>query len=437
MKSIPMSRRLFIDHTHTTQYGFQTGVQRVVRKICEHAKSAGEGRFEQVIPVMLNELGFGPSDIQPFTTVASQRTPERKRFGNGFRRWMRKSKRWLRGQVHPKNQMPNLVTNCCGDIDERDTLLLPDAYWALPSVWPAVKRFRNAGGHTAIVIYDLIPHTHSDIYGADGADCFRNYVRAAFEHADRFYAISRTVRDQLVVELPRITGMPLGDFGIDYFELGAEFTDPAGTVQASVADIFIGDEPSRPLLMVGTIEARKNHQFVIDTMERMWLEAPERRLCVVGRPGWKGDIVIDRIQSHSRYKKQLFWVDNAADSDLLHCYKNSKGVVFSSLAEGFGLPIVEALWHRCNTFVSDIPIHREVGKNRCHYFDLKQPDSLLKLLRQFEVKRYANDNNFESTQVHVPPTSWSESVAGLVEKIHVTSLCHKFNSKSVIQKIAA
>lgn len=415
-----MSRRLFIDHTHTTQYGFQTGVQRVVRKICEHAQASAEGYFDEVIPVMLNEGRFVSSGKSKLTSSATNRAKEKRMDASSQRNWIQSIKHWLRSNHNRNSQWTSDVqaTSLCEFVSGKDTLLLPDAYWALPHVWPAVNRFRNAGGRTAIVIYDLIPHIHSSIYGQEGANGFRAYIQAAFEHADSFYAISRTVRDQLVLELPKITGVPIGDLLIDYFGLGAEFTDPEGLVQSEVRNIFCDNEYARPLLMVGTIEARKNHDFVIDTMESLWIDAPERCLCIVGRPGWKGEQVIARMKTHPRFGKQLHWIDNASDADLLHCYKHAKGVVFSSIAEGFGLPIVESLWHRCRTFVSDIPIHREVGKNQCHYFDLNEKDSLLNLLRQFEKTDHQN-SLVVGPQDH-PPTTWNESVAGLVRKIHLS-----------------
>lgn len=303
---------------------------------------------------------------------------------------------------------------------EGDTLLLPDAYWALPSIWPWVQRARRDGARTAIVIYDLIPHTHSDLYSSQGADGFRQYIRTACEHADCLVAISQTVRHQLIEQLPMIIGRNTFPFFVKAFELGAEFANSSEPIRDDVLQIFDCTEHELPYLMVGTIEVRKNHAYTLDAMERLWAHYPNRRLCIVGRPGWKGEPIIERVVNHDRYGKQLFWINNASDADLLHCYRHAYGVIFPSVTEGFGLPIVESLWHGCDTFASDIPIHREVGKNRCEYFSLENADSLVDFLLVKELKlierRVANYVMDDSKKQRL--MSWSESVRELMGVIN-------------------
>ena len=66
-------------------------------------------------------------------------------------------------------------------------------------------------------------------------------------------------------------------------------------------------------------------------------------------------------------------------------YQHAKGLIFASHAEGFGLPVVEALQHGLPVFASDIPIHREVGRDYCSYFDNQDPDSLAHLVCDVEA----------------------------------------------------
>ena len=82
------------------------------------------------------------------------------------------------------------------------------------------------------------------------------------------------------------------------------------------------------------------------------------------------------IESHPRIGKQLIWLSNASDTDLLYCYKHSKALLFPSQAEGFGLPLVEGLRHGLPVIASDIPVHRAAGGIYCSYVDPRNPDSL-------------------------------------------------------------
>jgi glycosyltransferase involved in cell wall biosynthesis len=53
------------------------------------------------------------------------------------------------------------------------------------------------------------------------------------------------------------------------------------------------------------------------------------------------------------------------------CYKNCELLLAPSLIEGFGLPIVEAMFQHCRVVCSDIPAFREVGGSYCHYVPLE------------------------------------------------------------------
>lgn len=395
--------RLLIDHTHTTLSGYQTGVQRVVRNICQHAVDCKSG-FRQILPIQWCKGEFQVASIPNQNGDSKSNKSD-----SSFLRLLQKIAKWKGRKTRNASERPNEIV----DFRAGDVLLLPDAYWAFPTLWPTVQKLREIGVKTAVVIYDLIPHTHSEIYGEQGAEGFRAYIRLAHQHADCLLAISDTVRQQLYQHLPAIVGIQSTEIPIHSFQLGADFVDRTGPVRNELSTVFGGDDEQLPYLMVGTIEARKNHAFVLDTMEQLWREFPRRRLCIVGQVGWKGEAEIDRITNHPRFQKQLFWFQNASDAEVLYCYKNAKGVLFPSLTEGFGLPIVEALWHRRETFASDIPIHRETGKNLCHYFPLDDSSHLAKQLLKREVSK-------ESTK-SLPPTNivvpWSVAVQNLIGTI--------------------
>ena len=400
---ITSNPRLLIDHTHTTLSGYQTGVQRVVRNICQHAVECKSG-FRQVLPIQWcqEEFRFASTPDQQGDSKSNNRA-------SPFIRIVRKIAKWT-GRTTKSGSEPS---NEAIDFRSGDVLLLPDAYWAFPKLWPTVQKLREIGVKTAVVIYDLIPHTHSEIYGEQGAEGFRAYIRLAYQHADCLLAISDTVRQQLHEHLPDIMGMQSTNIPIRSFQLGADFVDRTGPVRNELSTVFGGSDEQLPYLMVGTIEARKNHSFVLDTMEQLWREFPLRRLCIVGQPGWKGEAVIDRITNHPRFQKQLFWFQNASDAEVLYCYKTAKGVLFPSLTEGFGLPIVEALWHRRETFASDIPIHRETGKNLCHYFPLDDSSHLAMQLLKREVSKESN-KSLPPSNIVVP---WSVAVQNLIGTI--------------------
>ncbi len=100
------------------------------------------------------------------------------------------------------------------------------------------------------------------------------------------------------------------------------------------------------------------------------------------------------------------------DAELHHCYNGARGVIFPSIVEGFGLPIVESLWFGKKTFVSDTPIHREVGGDDCCYFGLEHPTSLVSEMLAWEEQFAAGSTPPRRER---PLTTWSQCTCQVFE----------------------
>ncbi len=74
-----------------------------------------------------------------------------------------------------------------------------------------------------------------------------------------------------------------------------------------------------------------------------------------------------------------------SDAELGYCYARARAVILHSLVEGFGLPLVEALHHGAPVFASDIPIFREIGNEHCVFFDATKPESLARVVVDYET----------------------------------------------------
>ncbi|MCA9132460.1 MAG: glycosyltransferase family 4 protein, partial [Planctomycetales bacterium] len=254
------------------------------------------------------------------------------------------------------------------------------------------------------VLYDLIPLTHPDFVGVKRRDAFLDYLKKAATHSDLLLAISHTVRDQVASYLPTLAG-PHDRFCQDIraFPLGAELQTATGPVREEVRRLF--DAPQAPYLMVATFDPRKNHRDVLDAFDLLWDQGSELKLCLVGRIGSRCDDILQRVRTHARLGKQLYLFDDLSDCELHHGYAGARGVIFPSVVEGFGLPIVESLWYGRKTFVSDTPIHREVGQGDCCYFQIDVPGSLAAQIRGWETLLSSGQAPSLPTR---KPTSWRD-----------------------------
>lgn len=126
-------------------------------------------------------------------------------------------------------------------------------------------------------------------------------------------------------------------------------------------DHLPGEAPPRPreapyLLMVGTIEPRKNHLRMLEAW-RM-LPAPRPQLVVIGRPGWRCAAEVAALQAGARDGVQ--WLESCGDAELFAFLYHAEALCYPSLLEGFGFPPLEALRLGVPVLAGDTPALREV-----------------------------------------------------------------------------
>lgn len=140
---------------------------------------------------------------------------------------------------------------------------------------------------------------------------------------------------------------------IEVIALGADF-DGAARVTAPRSEI------APVLLSVGIIEPRKNQAFLLEVCESLWREGMQFELHLVGRvnPHF-GRPVAQRIKRLRRAWNGLHHHTCLDDVGLACLYASARAAVLPSIAEGCGLPVLEALWRGVPCWCSDIPPMRE------------------------------------------------------------------------------
>ncbi len=435
-----MFERIFIDSSYTLASGKNSGIERVVTSILRESAKMGESGKIPAPQLIVSIAGkfYAPSEeqIAAFRRPAAMHANVLSTTPNAYRRLANilcrvtgseKLRKWILPQAGhlgvfklPHNfyeaQVRRKIARSNQPVcfEAGDLVLLPDAYWVnrlRDSVWPAAAEARQRGALVATLLYDLIPLTHPEFVGLKRRDTFLNYLKRAASNSDMLLAISDTVREEVAAYLTTIAEADTAYCqDIRSFQLGAELHNRTGNVREEVRDLFDSELP--PYLMVATFDPRKNHEFLLDAFEILWESKPELKLCLVGRVGSRCDDVVRRITSHPRLGKSLFLFSDLSDVELHHCYDGARGVIFPSIVEGFGLPIVESLWFGKKTFVSDTPIHREVGASDCCYFSLQHPNFLADEIKRWEGQLSAGTAPTLPTR---RPTTWRDSTQQLLD----------------------
>jgi glycosyltransferase involved in cell wall biosynthesis len=125
--------------------------------------------------------------------------------------------------------------------------------------------------------------------------------------------------------------------------------------------------PERYLLFVGTIEPRKNLTRLLETFETIHAEGLSDGLVIVGRRGWLYGDFLARLE-RSPVRDTVLFPGYVVDEDLPAICAGAQALVFPSLYEGVGLPVLEAL--ACGTLVvaSNVSSIPEVGGEAALYF---------------------------------------------------------------------
>jgi glycosyltransferase involved in cell wall biosynthesis len=123
------------------------------------------------------------------------------------------------------------------------------------------------------------------------------------------------------------------------------------------------------LLVVSTIEPRKNHLATLSAWEKLRVECyPTLKLLLVGSLGWHHKQIIHKFRPWLE-RGDAFLLEDVLASELRVLYAHARATVCPSFGEGFGFSGIEAMKCGCPVVASDIPVHREVYADAAEFFN--------------------------------------------------------------------
>ena len=416
-----MQHRIFVDWSLAAAAGQPTGIQRVAQELVAH-RAGGE---ETGVAAGGGVVAAGGIFHQK--RCANAAAGRRTGVSQKLRQLARRGDEWLRDHAPAAEELLTRAVMAIGGIPSfgqqkpvadgpaiafrpGDVIVLADATWSVPGWKPAVESARAKGARVVPVIYDLLTWSHPQFFAPLFCAQFKRWLSEMIPLADACVCISHATADALR-EFATAEGLADALPPVGVFPLGTKLSPATAEPRAEVAAVFANE---RPFLMVGTIEPRKNHALVLDAFERFWAAGGTTPLVVIGRRGWQCETTLRRFAALAAAGRPFTHIGDATDADLQHAYRHARCLIFPSVAEGFGLPIVEALAQGLPVIASDIPVHREVGGDLATYIPLGEPDHLAGLLRSIENGATVLTAP-ASGSVHLP--TWAESAAALQTEI--------------------
>jgi glycosyltransferase involved in cell wall biosynthesis len=219
---------------------------------------------------------------------------------------------------------------------------------------------RRSGVWPFYFLHDLIPVLHPEFSRPHAVRRHIGRVECALQSATGIILGTEAVRRDLA-GYAAARGLPLPPLAVAPLA-GEEFVRPAPAAPADSVPFF---------LCIGTIEPRKNHRLLLAVWQRLAarLGAATPRLVIVGQTGpMTGDILAPlaadaALRAHVEHRRVC------CDAELAGLIHHARAVLVPSLAEGFGLPFVEALQAGTPVIASDLPVFREIGQGAATLID--------------------------------------------------------------------
>ena len=238
---------------------------------------------------------------------------------------------------------------------------------SLPA-WIAKHRIR-----AVYLIHDLIPITHPQFCRPGEAEKHRLRLRNALASAHGIIANS---------------GATLTD--IEQFAEAEVMTMPPAVTALIGSPPRSGPVEPRSLtkpyfVALGTIEGRKNHLLLLNLWRRLVANLGDRTplLLVIGQRGWEAGPALAILDRAEEFKGAVRELGDCNDDELAGWVAGARALLMPSFAEGFGLPVIEALQLGTPVIASDLAVYREIAGGIPTYRDPSDGADWERAVRQY------------------------------------------------------
>jgi glycosyltransferase involved in cell wall biosynthesis len=257
---------------------------------------------------------------------------------------------------------------------------------------------RRSDVRAVFMIHDLIPLQLPQHHLRIGIRLHERIVKNTAEFAKAIIVPSQAVADSV--------GDALSSFGrgdmpihVEHLAVGPEFLSPTSK-DNDLANLNY-------FMICGAIDSYKNHLLLLKAWKRLsnrhGQETP--KLLIAGSPGVTAEAVLTFIRNCPELESYVVFASGLSTRALRQLMIGAKALLMPSLAEGFGLPIIEALAQGTPVLASDIPAHREAGKgSQVIFLDANSEDEWLR-----EIERLG-DSRLSGAYA---PKTWADYFQGL------------------------
>ena len=379
-------------------------------RVCLCRVDEGHGRLTAIRPEDMFDLYRRPIR-NPARQVAKRSQLEKVAAELG-RFWMRRVRRRV-------STVSALTGVSSPEIPARseDVLMCMGSHWVISGYADLIDRYRSRGLRFAFLCYDLIPLTHRRWIPKSMQWEFQTWFDRVSVQADVIMTISQYTAGRVQRHLSESSK---SGSVVTPIRIGHGFPITGGIIRAD------SELPRLPPSLVGpfalyvsTIEPRKNHLFLFSVWDRLLEEHGSSmvpQLVFVGHRGPMVDDLFQQLENTSFLDSKVVVLADVPDSMLSALYEECTLALYPSLAEGFGLPVAEAIMAGAICVASNKTSIPEVVGDIIDYFD---PDDFNEAYRLIQRALLDDDYraNLRLRAQRFVPRLWSVTAEDILQTI--------------------
>lgn len=319
------------------------------------------------------------------------------------------------GAVERRAQQMRMAQWKRADMGKGDSLFIPWGEWWDGNFITKLEQLHGDGVYLLQVLHDMSPIVVPQFSNSGNAtETFPVYCRRILPICDLVLSVSENSRKDALKWL-KANKLPIPK--IEVFRLGddieiAKSTKPDDShVNGGLRDGY--------LLMVGTIELKKNHQllyYVYKLAKSRGIDLPP--VVIAGRYGWMTEATVELMTKDPEVKDKLIFMIEPSDEELSWLYDHCLFTVLPSLYEGWGIPIAESVARGVPCLCSNTSSMTEIAEGYVKHFNPTSTDECLAGIQAWlepqtlaaarkkvkNYKQYSWDDSFAQVDRYVKET---------------------------------
>ncbi len=235
----------------------------------------------------------------------------------------------------------------------------PDIFWEPNTVIP----IDISGDYKVVItVHDMFPVEYVKYFGIVYSMYFKHSLKKTLKYADKIMYVSECTRKATHKFFPEAEKI---DSCVTHIICKRPELDSVKE-KVSESELML---PEEYFLYVGNMEKRKGVDLLLKAYAVYKERGGKRHLVLAGRMLEKD--IEELMVSVAEKTKTVIYKDYVSNDEKLILYDKSSAFVFPSKAEGFGIPVIEAIWQLRPVIVSDLPIFDEIAGDCINRFNIE------------------------------------------------------------------